>query len=202
MAILLVVFASVMGAISLIQDRHDGVLPALLTSPTDRWLLAVARVLSASLVAMLQAAVVIPLIPMTGGTMTPGGLLVGLVVLMLVCVMVSGFSLAAAWRIDSVAGFHGVMNLILMPAWLLSGSVAPASTSSAALRPVLEWNPLGAAGGLLRWAFGLPEPRNDLRAWLLTIGFAVLAFVLVVRVFGQERTTPRRTRGSRKGNAS
>ncbi|MFT5422510.1 MAG: ABC-2 type transport system permease protein [Phycisphaerales bacterium] len=191
MALLLVVLASMMGAISLIQDRQEGILPALMTSPTDRWLLAVARILSSSVIAMLQAMVMIPLVPLTGGTITPLGLLAGLTVLLLVCVMISGFSLIMAWRIDSIAGFHGVMNLILMPLWMLSGSVAPASSSSGLLLPIIEWNPLGAAAGLLRSAFGLPEPRSDPLAWVLTVGFAALAFVLVVRVFGKESKSPR-----------
>ena len=34
---------------------------------------------------------------------------------------VTGVSLAFAWRIRSSEGFHGVMNLVLMPMWLLSG---------------------------------------------------------------------------------
>jgi len=32
-----------------------------------------------------------------------------------------------AWKMDSTQGFHAIMNLLLIPMWLLSGSVFPAS---------------------------------------------------------------------------
>ena len=53
-----------------------------------------------------------------------------------------------AWRIDSTQGYHGVMNLLLMPLWLLSGSTFPVSGASAPLAAVMRSNPLayGASG--------------------------------------------------------
>jgi len=55
-----------------------------------------------------------------------------------------GFMLA--WKLDSIQGFHAIMNIFLMPMWLLSGAFFPASEG------VLGWlvrcNPLsyGVAG--------------------------------------------------------
>ena len=31
-----------------------------------------------------------------------------------------------AWKTDSTQGFHAIMNLVLMPLWLLSGGFFPA----------------------------------------------------------------------------
>ena len=56
-----------------------------------------------------------------------------------------GFVLA--WRMDSTQGFHAIMNLLLMPMWLLSGSFFPAPASGW-LAWVVRLNPLtyGTAG--------------------------------------------------------
>ena len=36
-----------------------------------------------------------------------------------------------AWKTDSTQGFHAIMNLVLMPLWLLSGGFFPAPSLAA-----------------------------------------------------------------------
>jgi ABC-2 type transport system permease protein len=57
---------------------------------------------------------------------------------------------AFAWRFESVQGFHGVMNLLLFPMWLLSGAVFPASEAAGWVRAVMLGNPLAYGLGALR----------------------------------------------------
>jgi ABC-2 type transport system permease protein len=47
-----------------------------------------------------------------------------------------------AWKMESTQGFHAIMNLFLIPMWLLSGSVFPASGAPGWLRWVILVNPL------------------------------------------------------------
>ncbi len=49
---------------------------------------------------------------------------------------------AFAWRSETTAAFHAIMNLVFMPAWLLSGSLFPPDGSSEWLGWLVKLNPL------------------------------------------------------------
>jgi ABC-type polysaccharide/polyol phosphate export permease len=98
-----------------------------------------------------------------------------------------------AWRTDSSQGFHAIMNLVLMPLWLLSGGFFPApaisdgaGASAWALGAAMRINPLSyAVGGVRRLLAPAAEYPGawvpELGAsWLVTIVFAAVAFGLAV----------------------
>ena len=64
----------------------------------------------------------------------------------------SALGFLMAWRMDSVQGFHAVMNLLLMPMWLMSGALFPASGASPWLRWAMVANPLTYGMDALRGA--------------------------------------------------
>ena len=95
-----------------------------------------------------------------------------------------GFALA--WKMDSTAGYHGVMMLGLMPMLMLSGAFFPASGAHPILKVVMAANPLGYGVAWLRRAFygddlTLEIPSVGLAAGV-SVGFALAAFLLAVRV--------------------
>jgi ABC-2 type transport system permease protein len=47
--------------------------------------------------------------------------------MVLLCIAFSmpNLGLIIAWRMRSTQGFHAIMNLLLMPLWLLSGAFFP-----------------------------------------------------------------------------
>ena len=58
--------------------------------------------------------------------------------------------LLIAWRIESTQGFHAIMNLILIPIWLLSGAFWPVSGTPAVLQWAMRLNPLTYGVAALR----------------------------------------------------
>jgi ABC-2 type transport system permease protein len=88
---------------------------------------------------------------------------------------------------DSTQGFHAVMNLFLMPMWLLSGAFFPASGASRWLAWVMTVNPLTYGVAAVRHALYLgrgdvmttPSPTVSIA---VTISFAVVMIVLAGRV--------------------
>jgi ABC-2 type transport system permease protein len=96
---------------------------------------------------------------------------------------------ACAWRVNSVQGFHAVMNLLLVPMWLLSGAFFPLTGAPVWLEALMRANPLTYGVALLRYAFygasgealrgGLPGPALSLG---VTLAVAVLAFAAAIRV--------------------
>jgi uncharacterized membrane protein YtjA (UPF0391 family) len=153
----------------------------------------------------LLLAIVAALLGFGGIAGAAAGIAQILFVVFLVLLVVAAAALTSlgtffAWKTDSSQGFHAIMNLVLMPLWLLSGGFFPAPALTANAR-TSEWllhgamrvNPLSyAVGGVRRllvpaaeypgaWVPGLTS------SWLVTIGFAAVAFSLAVWI-SRERT--------------
>lgn len=189
MATLAMLFSSIFGAISLIEDRHSGFLQAALVSPAPRWSIAMAKSVSSSLLALAQACVI--MLPVAFLHDRVGILDVASTLVPLACVSlgVAGLSMALAWRVDSVQGFHGVMNLVLMPMWLLSGGVFPLDQSSPWLRAIAMANPLTWPTRLIQGmlAPGTLAAESVWILWTATIAFGLGGLALAWRTLGSGR---------------
>lgn len=176
MLALTVVFSSVFASISLIDDRNEGFLQSVLVSPTPRWALVASKLLGGSLIALSQAVLLLPGIYLFGAR--PGIFALFEAVAALACASlgVTALGLALAWRINSVQGFHGVMNLVLMPMWLLAGTLFPIQGASGWLRPLMLIDPLTWPSEALRHAVTGTAPAASLGlTWFLTLLFPTLA---------------------------
>lgn len=179
MASLVVLFNAIFASISLIEDRHEGFLQAVLVSPAPRWSMAVGKLLGGGALGVAQAIVLLALSPLVGMNVTAGGVLSAFVALACLSLGITGLGLAAAWKIDSASGFHGVMNLVFMPMWLLSGAIFPVEGASGWLRALAIANPLGWCQRAV--AAGL-DGRVDTLALLLSGVFAATGVALVLLV--------------------
>ena len=193
--VLIVLFTSIFATISIIEDRREGFLQGVLVAPVSPWSMVAGKGLGATLLAVGQAAVFLLL----GLTLPLSPSLVGLVALLvflcLLSVALVGLGMVLAWRLDSVQGFHAIMNLLLFPMWLLSGAFFPAGDNW--LGWVVRANPLtyGMAG--VRRLLYLHQPDAAVLAglpplwvcWSVTAAFAVLALA------ASTWAAARRTRG-------
>ena len=186
-ALLAVVFAATFAGMGLIEDRHEGALRAIALSPAPPWALAAARLLSTAILALLPAGLILALgPPMTGLAIGPG-LLVSLAALALASVAIGGVSLALAWLIDSSRGFHGVLNLGLMPAWLLSGAVFPVATASGWVALLAKINPLGWTHAAASASLGLEPAIPPWAAWAGSIAVAMVGAALAVASLSKQK---------------
>jgi len=118
------------------------------------------------------------------------GFVLAVMALAAISVAINGLGLAAAWRIDSSQGFHGVMNLVLMPMWLLSGALFPAAGASVWLRAVMYVNPLYWPTAALRASLSrelVAEPVGWAVVWLLAALVAGAGFALAWATVGRLR---------------
>ena len=60
----------------------------------------------------------------------------------LVSFSLTALGFAIAWPMDSSQAFHGIVNLFLIPLWLLSGALFPLSGASGWIRIIMRLNPL------------------------------------------------------------
>jgi len=184
MASLVVLFNAIFASISLIEDRHQGFLQAVLVSPAPRWSMVAGKLLGGGLLGFAQGLVLLAFSPLVGAELDLAGMLA--VALALVCLSlgITGLGLAAAWKVDSASGFHGVMNLVFMPMWLLSGAIFPVDGASGWLRGLVKVNPLAwcqqAVGAGL-------EGRFDAVALSLSLLFAAAGVLLAILIMGRWR---------------
>ena len=123
--VLILLFTAIFATISIIEDRKEGFLQAVLVAPVPRWSLVVGKVFGGATLAVGQGLLFL-LLSLTLGIrfgFTEALAIVGLMCLIAIGLNCLGFVLA--WRLDSTQGFHAIMNLLLMPMWLLSGAFFP-----------------------------------------------------------------------------
>jgi ABC-2 type transport system permease protein len=185
--VLILLFTAIFSTISIIEDRREGFLQSVLVAPASTAAIVLGKILGGTIVALLQGILFLLLAPWVGIKVT---VISGLVLVSLVCLISFGLTalgLAMAWRMHSTQGFHALMNLVLIPLWLLSGAFFPASGAPHLLKWVLRLNPISYAVSSLRrglyWNTGTPleEPSMGLSVAVVTL-FALILFVGAVRI--------------------
>lgn len=141
MLVLVLLFAAVFSSITLIEDRREGFLQGVLAAPVSRLALVAGKVGGGATIAWLQAAVLLVLAPGDPGPSFTAHLAAA-GVLALLAVQMAAVGFTCAWRTSSVQGFHAVMNLLLIPLWLLSGAFFPLSSAPSWLAAAMRVNPL------------------------------------------------------------
>ncbi len=153
--VLVVFFTSIYSTISIIEDRQEGFLQSVLVAPIPRASVVAGKVLGGTTVAVIQALLFLLLAPTVGIHLTVMGVLAAAGMLALVALGLTALGFLLAWRMESTQGFHVIMNLVLMPLWLLSGSLFPASGAAGWLSWVMVFNPLTYAVAGVRRCLGL-----------------------------------------------
>ncbi len=193
-ATLTVVFSSIFAAMSLIDDRHNGFLQSVLVSPLPTSGVVTAKALACALIATLQGGVILLAMPLTGPAPTVAGFFLAMLALALASIGVTGLCIALAWKIDSTQGFHGVMNLLLFPMWLLSGSIFPIDSASPWVAMITRLNPLSWPTSAARDALGPGAATLDATTWLLSVAFAAAGLALPVLVLAWTSRPPTPTK--------
>ena len=139
---LILLFTAIFSTISVIEDRHEGFLQGVLVAPVPRSAIALGKILGGTTLALMQAAVFLLLAPFANMSVGWASLPMLLIVLGTLGFALTGLGFAMAWILDSVQGFHAIMNLFLLPMWLLSGAVFPPTGAAEWIRWVMLLNPM------------------------------------------------------------
>ena len=155
--LLILLFTSIFSTISLIEDRRQGFLQGILIAPIPRYSFVLGKILGGTTLAFLQGVLFLLLGPWAGIKIhfSNWPAIAGALFIAAFALTALGFFIA--WRFQSVQGFHAVMNLFLIPIWILSGALFPPSGASNWLRVVMIYNPLSYSLALIRASlFGSP----------------------------------------------
>jgi ABC-2 type transport system permease protein len=176
--ILILLFTAIFSEISIIEDRREGFLQAVLVAPVPRSSVVLGKVLGGTTLALLESALFLALGPAVGLRVpSVGALAVLAAVLFLLAFALTALAAAIAWWLDSSQGFHAIMNLFLIPMWLLAGTLFPAEGTPGWLGAVMRVNPLTYGVAALRRALSSGAPGPGFGTSLaVTAACAALAF--------------------------
>lgn len=182
--VLTLLFVSIFANMSLIEDRHDGFLQGVLVAPASPWGIVGGKVLGGAMIALFQGTLFALLFPLAGfhlGVLEFSAL-VG--VLFLISLMLTALGFAFAWKVDSTQGFHTVMNTLLFPMWILSGTFFPLERCPLLLRVVMYLNPLTYGYALVKnIMFGeVSEVITVPLALVVTLGYTLFFLAIGVKL--------------------
>jgi ABC-2 type transport system permease protein len=190
--VLILLFTAIFSTISIIEDRREGFLQGVLVAPVAPEAIVLGKFLGGMTLAAGQAFLFCLAAPLAGvpfdavvvAKLVPALLIVGFALV--------GLGFLIAWPLDSTQGFHAIMNVFLMPLWMLSGALFPA-TADSWVRFAVAINPVAYGTAAVRRAFyGDVMPLGIVptygTAMLVSTAFALVMFLLAVWLVRRKRS--------------
>lgn len=190
--VMIVLFTAIFSMMSLIQDRNEGFLLSVIASPVSRSAIVLGKVLGGATLAAIQGLIFLCFSPLAGVHPSFSGIVLAAAVVLLISFEITALGFTIAWPMDSTQAFHAIVNLILLPLWLLSGSLFPAAKASGWLREIMLLNPLTYGVDALRNALDPAAVTNHSFAINLavTLGFCLLTFATSWAVVNRRTNKP------------
>jgi len=156
---LVLLFASIFASVSVIDDRHQGFLQAVLAGPGSRTALVWGKCLGSTSVALIQGALFFALTPLAGFSLGAIHWPLLLAASILTSLGLTALGFAVAWILDNVQAYHAVQMMVLIPLWVVSGAMFPAGEGVYAV--VMRLNPVAYGVSAVRHALygGLASPQ-------------------------------------------
>jgi ABC-2 type transport system permease protein len=143
------VFSATFASASYYRDRDSGILRMFLSSPNSPRAILFGKSLAGVLIGSVQSVVVLlvaaPFVEFEWQYGTLPGIGIAVASVVLLNVMLGGFAQAMASRIQTMQGFHLLMNLALFPMLFFSGAFFPVEGLPAWLEVLARLNPLSYA---------------------------------------------------------
>ena len=180
--LMILFFTAVFSTISIIEDRREGFLQAVLVAPIPRSAMALGKILGGATLAFIQAMLFLIFAPLVGIHFTVSSLLLTALVIFIDAFFMTAMGFLMAWRFNSIQGFHAMMNLLLMPMWMMSGALFPPEGASAWVQMLMKINPLTYGYQSLRYSLLHQSSISFSISFGATLILTVFFFVAAVRV--------------------
>lgn len=169
---------------AIVEARQKKLLKRMVASPMPRWQYMASFILSRLGMLVIEVVVFVGFARLAFGVPARGSLLDLGVICLITSLAFSSLGLLVASRAKTMEAASGLMNLVMLPMWILSGVFFSATRFPAIIQPLVKALPLTAAIDALRGnmlqGIGLHHllmPIAILLAWL------VLPFAVTVKIF-------------------
>ncbi|MGH1479249.1 MAG: ABC transporter permease [Geminicoccales bacterium] len=192
---IIVLFQCMQSALSMVYDREAGVMRVMLVSPLPRTFLLFAKILSATILSVLQIYVFLGIAALFGYWMTGAGMLWILPAIFLGGFMLGSIGLLITVYSRQIENFAGMMNFVIFPMFFMSTALYPLWKLRETGHEMLYWiallNPFTHVIETIRFAaYG----QFNLVSAGATAGVAMLAFGLAAWGYNPVRGSIRRNR--------
>jgi ABC-type multidrug transport system permease subunit len=169
---------------SIVEARQKKLLKRLVASPMPRWQYLASFMLSRLAMLIVEVAAFLGFARLVFGVPFRGSLVELVFLCLLTSLAFSGLGLLAASRAKTMEAVSGLMNLVMLPMWILSGVFFSASRFPAVVQPVVRALPLTAAIDALRGNMlqGMNLGQEMVPVAIL-IAWFVVPFVISLRIF-------------------
>src|SRR3954463_4754587 len=137
-----VMFTAMFSAASIVWDREFGFLREMMVAPVRRSSIVIGKCLGGACVAGLQGAILIVLAGLVHVPYEPLLLLGIFAMQLLLAFSVTAFGVMVAARIKQIQSFMGIMQMIIMPMFFISGALFPVAALPAWLAFLNRIDPL------------------------------------------------------------
>jgi ABC-2 type transport system permease protein len=150
-----VMFTAMFSAASIVWDREFGFLREMMVAPVRRSSIVIGKCLGGATVASFQGVIVLAIAGLVHVPYDPGLIFGVLGLQLLLAFAITAFGLSVAIRIKQMQSFMGVMQMIVMPMYFISGAMFPASGLPTWLTVLNRIDPLAyAVDPMRRLVFG------------------------------------------------
>jgi daunorubicin resistance ABC transporter membrane protein len=149
---MVLLFASIFSTVSVIEDRHQGFLQAVMAGPGSRAALVLGKCAGSASVALIQAGLLLCLAPMAGFSILQINWPLLVATLAVTSFGLTALGVAVAWWLDNLQAFHAIQMTVLVPLWLVSGAMFPAGDNPV-FAAIMRVNPMSYAVSAARHAF-------------------------------------------------
>jgi ABC-2 type transport system permease protein len=190
--IMIVLFTSIFTMMSVIEDRKEGFLLSVMVAPVPRSAIVLGKVLGGTTLSTIQGLIFLCFAPFLGINLSAVHFLLVVLAIFLVAFALTALGFAIAWPMDSNQAFHAIINLFLIPLWLLSGALFPLAGASKWIRGLMWINPLTYGVEALRLLLfpGGPEVASLSSSLATLLLFAFFMFGLAFLMVNRRSTKP------------
>ncbi|HLY92436.1 MAG TPA: ABC transporter permease [Candidatus Angelobacter sp.] len=192
--LMIVLFTSIFTMMSVIEDRNEGFLLSVMVAPVHRSGIVLGKVLGGTTLSAIQGLLFLVFAPFIGIRFGLEQFFIIALVTFLVAFALTALGFVIAWRMESAQGFHAIINLFLIPLWMLSGALFPTHGASGWLKWLMNINPLKyGMDALLLTFFPAGAPVTTLPLWpsiAVLAAFAAVVFLAGFAVANRQRTLP------------
>ena len=169
---------------SIVQSRSRRMLKRLVATPMLRWHYLLSQMLARLVFLIVEVGILLTFARLAFGVPIRGSL----ITLSLVCVLgaltFAGLGLLVASRTRTIEGVQGLINVVMMPMWLLSGTFFSTARFPDVMQPVVQALPLTAINDSLRAIMLEGASLLEVSAEVLISGvWGVAAFAAALAMF-------------------
>ncbi|GFN39099.1 MAG: ABC transporter [Marine Group I thaumarchaeote] len=190
--ILTAIFTSIFGGVNTLWDRRYGFMNKVLTAPISRSSIALGKMLAISLIAALQASIVLGIAIAIGVTFHNYLMIAPIMgIVILFSLGFSGISVTVAATAKSQETFWGIINFLGMPLFMLSPALFPLELMPTWLATLASLNPATYAILMIREMMsGVTQDISLIMGLGILLVFAGVMVALASYVFRREVNKP------------